>query len=199
MQGTTAAEIPPRAVRAPSWHRREIAEGSDGARRFASWQREPARLPASRGQAPSPWQPRQPRSSSAPALPGPATDRSTCRHRQDGVVSNWGACIPRDSPDLSGCPGLLPGWASVHARIVRAARRDATSRGGDSQTPASAMLLAHALLLANARARAASSRGGARDQPPLRASSFSTSALQNLLDSRGLSLMWGQAAVIGLA
>src|SRR5437588_2054456 len=77
--------------------------------------------------------------------------------------------VPRDSPNLSGCPGLLPGSASAHARIVDGERRDATCRGGGSQAPGIGALLALAAASiaarANARARAESSRRGAPDQP----------------------------------
>src|SRR5207248_3704478 len=43
-------------------------------------------------------------------------------------------------PDLNGCPDLLPGSASAHARIIAAERHGATRRGDDSRAADRALL-----------------------------------------------------------
>jgi len=114
--------------------------------------------------------------------------------------SGMGAhCVPRDSANLSGCPGLLPGSASAAREDCRRRaprwQHAAGGRFAGAEHRGAARAPRQALLLATRRGLARSHRAEmrliSRHRCPLAVSQ--PLPLQNLLDSGGLGLMWGQS------
>src|SRR5262249_13795310 len=128
------------------------------------------------------------------------------QHMQRNNLRRVGlALIPASRlSDLSGCWSLLLGSASLHRSIVERVGRECNVAIRDRILEACFVESGHyAACSAFPGQGTPPTRRGARLERMLwsqrrtpAARSFETSALQNLLDSRGLGLIWGQAAAI---